>query len=42
MSILHDAEQRALEEVFNEEYLSKSFDEWVEMMEHEYRDIESP
>lgn len=42
MSILYDTEQRALEEVFDEEYLLKSFDEWVKMMEHEYKDIEGP
>ena len=40
MSILSVAEQNALEEVFDEDYLQKSFNEWVEMMEHEYRAIE--
>lgn len=42
MFVLSAEEEKALEEMYDEEYQLRSFNEWVEMMEHEYGDKENP
>lgn len=42
MFTLSAEDLKALEEIFDEEYLEKTFNEWVELMELEYGDIENP
>ena len=42
MFTLSAEDLKALEEIFDDEYLEKSFNEWVELMEQEYGDMENP
>lgn len=42
MFTLSAEDLKALEEIFDEEYFEKTFNEWVELMEQEYGDMENP